>query len=405
MSAGASWEAFLAEHFPGYLLPEAYRRALPEGAAERFLARLGGGPRQLFLLRAASVIAAHADAIRDFALVRLPALRAHLPARAEHVRRVCAGELRGRLDVPATLRLRWAGRPAEIASRVPRPQRDRPEDTLVEAVAGRLFDVLRELRTAGVLGRSGWGVAVAPCAAALALALDTAPARAARRVPIDARHEEAARASPHPAHTLGARLHRALREGLDDPDPRRIARVVAEGALAPLADHTRFEIAVLLRLVQALAARRPGFALRRSIVVSGRRAVAELEGEGARIGVHYDQACLDPGPYDAGLRRYFGQRGRLRPDITVTVETKEGISRAALIEAKLSVDPDYLAQGFRDAIVYRAEYGGALGGWPKVILVTAAPRASAPHRDDDVIAVGWDQWVPDEVVEGLLEGT
>ena len=283
------------------------------------------------------------------------------------------------------------------ASQLPRQRQD--------PLSWRLLDVLRELRAAGVLGRSGWGVAVAPCAAALTLALDTAPARAARRVRVDARHEEAARASPHPAHTLGARLHRALREGLDDPDPRRIARVVAEGALAPLADHTRFEIAVLLRLVQALAARRPGFALRHAIVASGRRAVAELEGDGARVGVHYDQAFLDPGPYDAGLRRYFGQRGRLRPDITVTVETREGAARAALVEAKLSVDPDYLAQGFRDAIVYASEYGGALRGWPKVILVTAAPRASAPHRGDDVIAVGWDQWVPDEVVDGLLAGT
>jgi hypothetical protein len=27
-----------------------------------------------------------------------------------------------------------------------------------------------------------------------------------------------------------------------------------------------------------------------------------------------------------------------------------------------------------------------------------------PRRDDDVIAVGWDRWVPEDVLEGLLDG-
>ena len=34
------WEAFLTEHFPGYLLPEALVRAMPEDTALRFLARM-----------------------------------------------------------------------------------------------------------------------------------------------------------------------------------------------------------------------------------------------------------------------------------------------------------------------------------------------------------------------------
>ena len=27
-----------------------------------------------------------------------------------------------------------------------------------------------------------------------------------------------------------------------------------------------------------------------------------------------------------------------------------------------------------------------------------------PRRDDDVIAVGWDRWVPAAVIDGLIEG-
>jgi hypothetical protein len=161
---------------------------------------------------------------------------------------------------------------------------------------------------------------------------------------------------------------------------------------------------VLIRLIQAIAARLPRFTLRHSIVASGRSAVAEFEGEHATVRVHYDQACLDPGPYDAGVRRYLGPRGRLRPDITVLIEPRHGALRAALVEAKLSRDPEYLAQSYRDAMVYRVEYGAVLSGWPKVVLVTSGPIVGAPSREDEVIAVGWDRWVPDEVLEGLLEG-
>jgi hypothetical protein len=397
-----TWEAFLAEHFPGYLLPEACRRALPEDAAARFLARLGGGPRQLFLLRAAGVVAAQAAAIRAFALDLLPALAHHLPARAERERRVGHGELRGRLDVAATIQRQLAGRPLDLVGRAPRLQRGRPEDALAKAVAERLRDVLFELTGAGVLGRAGWGASLQPCAGALARVLENTAIHDVNGT-ADAFAVEAARRSPHPAHTAAAALHRAFAGGIDDPDPRRIARVVAEGALLPLADHTRFELAVLLRLVQALAACRPSLSLRHTIVAPGRSAVAELHGEGAVVRVHYDQACLDPGPYDAAVRRYFGPRGRLRPDITVTVETAAG-TRAVLVEAKLSADADYLAQSFRDAVVYRVEHGAALSAWPKVVLVTAAPVAGAPSREDEVIAVGWDRWVPHEVAEAMLEG-
>ncbi len=97
--------------------------------------------------------------------------------------------------------------------------------------------------------------------------------------------------------------------------------------------------------------------------------------------VYYDQACLEPGPYDAGLRHYLGQRGRLRPDITVVASAPGRAPRATVIEAKLSADPGYLAQGYREAIVYAAEYGAALAPWPKAILVTVGSVAEPPRRE------------------------
>jgi hypothetical protein len=215
-------------------------------------------------------------------------------------------------------------------------------------------------------------------------------------------HEEAARTASHPAYPLALSLHRSLRLGLDSADPAIVGRAVAEGALFPLADHTRFELAVLLRLVHALEDR-PGFALRRAPVISGRREVAEITGEdGTAVRIHYDQAVLDPGPYDAGLRRYLGQRGRLRPDVTVITRAPGRAPRATVIEAKLSDDPGYLAAGYREAMVYLAECGAALTGWPKVVVVTSAGVLAEPRREDDVIAVGWSRWVPEAVIDGLL---
>jgi hypothetical protein len=320
----------------------------------------------------------------------------------ETERRARVGELRGRLDVPATAQRRVSGRRDQIVSRVPRPARLAPEDVLLAATAARLASTLRALRDAGVLGRIGWGADLAPCEEALSGALAHPALAAASATPVAPVHEQAALAASHPAYALAILLHRALRRGLDGDDPEHLGALVAEGALVPLADHTRFELAVLLRLVQALAAR-PGFALRRTLVLSGRRDVAELSADDGRVvRIHYDQAVLDPGPYDAGLRRYLGQRGRLRPDVTVVTTAPGCPPRAVVIEAKLSLDPAYLAEGYRDAMVYLVEYGAALTGWPRAILVTSAAVAADPSRHDDVIVVDWDRWVPDVVVEAML---
>jgi hypothetical protein len=404
MSAAPPWEAYLTERFPGYLLPESLGRALPEEVARRFLERIGGDARHLALLRATSVLSARAADVRALCLVHLPDLRRRPLARAEARRRTRRGELRGRLDAAATLERRMTGRIVEIVAREPVPPAHPPEDVLLAAVTRRLLRAICELEAAGVLGRSGWSAALAPCEQALLRALSSPPLAGVPEAPLTAHHEDAARLAPHPAHRLALALHRALRRGLDARDPVLVARAVAEGALVPLAAHTRFEVAVLLRLLQVLE-ERPGWSLSRTLVLKGRREVAELEGPGgAFVQVYYDQAVLPPGPYDAGLRRYLGRRGRLRPDITLVAGAPGRASRATLIEVKLSTDPGYLAEGYREAIVYAAEYGAALAPWPKAILVTAAPVAEPPRREDEVIAVGWDRWVPAEVTDALFEG-
>ena len=406
MSAEPPWEAFLRLHFPGYLLPDASLRDLSEEAAHRFLEGLGARPGELEILRAASFFAAYAEDLDAFARIHLPALLRALPQRASAKPTSWEGRAPGSLDVAATLRSRMEGRSTRFTVRALHPSPDRPENVLVKAVARRLLALTGSLARAGVLARTGWGAAASAWAEALESALQAPSLRAVADAPIDAHHERCALAAAHPAYLAAAALHRAIREGIDDRSPQRIARAVAEGALLPRDDAARFELAVLLRLIEALAMRLEplGFTLHRTLILAGRREVADFARGSHHLRVHYNQACLDPGPYDAGLRRYLGQTGRLRPDITVIVDAPGEAPRAAVIEAKLSADPSYLAEGFREAWIYRTEFASHLRGWPRAILVASSPLPGDPRREDEVIAVGWDRWVPDAVISGLVEG-
>ena len=409
MSGGAPWETFLTDHFPGYLLPHAFRRTLPEAAAASFLSRFDAHKQQLFLLRAASTLSGRVEALRELTLWELPRLVQNLPPRTHVEARIGEGLAQGRVDVAATLKRRLEGRLSETVTRVQGRRFDRPENTLVKAVSRRLLEILVALRLSGTLTTAGWGEGLLDCEVSLRHLLSATALADLPEQPITAMHEQAALGARHRGYTLTADLHRALREGLDADDSELIARIVAEGALLPLESSIRFELAVLVRLIQAvwerLEERQPGrWTLHRALILPERSEVAYFErDDDAEVGFFYNQSPLAPGPHDVGVRRYLDQQGRLRPDITMVVTTPGASPRATVVEAKLSSDPDYLAQGYRQALLYCHEYAPQLTAWPKAILVASAPLKGAPRREDEVIAVGWDRWVPAIVLDGLLE--
>jgi len=410
MSASEPWEDFFAAHFPGYLLPEAYRRSLPEEAAARFLEQLGRRRDELSLFAAVSVVSAHIEDIERFALRELPHMLRSLPSITESERRSSEGALKGRLDASATLRRRLSGSSTQIVSRSRKKSFDPPENILLKAVMKRLVEIIAGLRRAGVLPSAGWGARASAAEQAIRRLLVASRLGHIADEPVTALHEEAARVSRSAAHRSAHRLYRAMRAGLDSRDPAALARLFARGALTPLEDHVRFELSVLIRLLvdlgAALERRAPGqWRCERSIVMEGRREVAVYAREdGASIALYYNQAILGPGPRDKGVRHYLEQKGRLRPDVTVLCRPLGAQPRAVVIEAKCSSDPAYLAQGYEEALLYRVEYDGLLMAWPKAILVSSAPLVGAVRREDEVIAVGWDQWVPEVVLEGMLEG-
>jgi hypothetical protein len=404
---GAPWDAFLKAHFPGYLLPESARTALTPEEAACFLERLTDRPHALTLLRAVSTLSPHVEALREFALRLLPELVRALPSQAETSRREWEGGFQGRLDVRGTL-AHWAeGHRTRFVTQSRRRSFALPENILVRAVSERLLQLLVDLRQAGMLGTSGWGAEVHECEGRLRHLLASTVLRDVPLEPVGFHHEQAAHASRHAAHRSALKWHGLLREGLDSRDPRTLAEVIARGALGPLKEHTRFELAVLIRLMQALWARLEEteggrWSLQRGLVHRNRRDVATfVRDDGARLRLFYNQVLLGPGPSDEGTRHYLGHGGRMRPDITVTLERGDFLS-AVVIEVKHTQSRDYLATGFQEAMLYRWEYAPHLKGWPKAILVASSGVPGVTRPGDDVIAVGWDAWPSDVVISGLL---
>lgn len=411
MSGGIAWQQFISDHFPGYLLPESAAHALSEDEAARFLERVSGRPDQLALLRAASTLAPRMDLLRAFVFESLPDLVRRLPSRTESSLREWEGGFAGRLDVRATLAHHLAGRPTRFVTTARTRRFDLPENVLVRVVATRLLAVLEQLRRSGATGRSGWGKGAEEVESELRHMLLATILREVPEQVVTPFHEAAARNGRWECYASALQWFTWLRDGLDADDPQAIARVVAQGALAPLDEPTRFELAVVIRLVGALAhhlaAMHPGrWELRRTLVVPHRRELASFDrDDGAHIRLYYNQAHLPPGAADRAAKHYLGQSGRLRPDVTVTTELPGSALRATVIEVKHSADPRYLLSGLHEAHLYAAEYASHLTGWPKAILVASSPVPGSPRLEDDVVAVDWDRWVPTEILQGLASGS
>ncbi|NOJ98761.1 hypothetical protein HMI51_38340 [Corallococcus coralloides] len=406
---GPAWEEFLRGHFPGYLLPESQRQRIDAADAARFLERLTGRPQQLRLLLATSVLAANMDALRELALEQLPQLIRTLTARAEVHPRLWEGGYQGRLDVRATLARHLAGEPTRFVTRARRRRFDLPEQVLVRATVKRLIDILAELRSARITESYGWSADASDCEARLRHLLESTVLREVPQQRPGAFHLRAAELARHPCYGLARRWHLQL-EKLNTEDPGRLARLLSEGALSPMQDHTRFELAVAIRLLQCLEARlearQPGrWRLQRTLVMRGRTEFAVLvRDDGAHVRLFYNQTVLGPGAVEAGSRHYFGHTGRMRPDLTLSVALPCGVERSAIVEIKHSAEPDTLLAGFHEANLYRLEYARWLSGWPQAVLVASGTLAGAPRREDDVVAVDWAHWVPDDVVDGFLDG-
>jgi hypothetical protein len=406
---GADWERFVAAHFPAYLLPAAHRQAISRATAEQFLSRFGGSETDLELVCAASLFsdASKIGVLVELAEKLLPSLAAQLPAVTEVHRREWEGGFRGRLDLPATLALHRAGKQTRYVTRDRRRRFDLPETLLVRAVVDRLCRLLRRLSRTGVIDARGWGARLLDVEQRLGSTVVKSSLRDIPVVPVERSSLDAATRARHPAYAACAAWQSWLAGALDHADTRALH--LAAGALVALNAEQRFQVAVLLRLLQSIQSeverREPDlWELQYTAITEGRKDVAALVREdGAAIRFHYDQAVLSSGPRDALVAHHLASTGRARPDVTIVFHRPDSSWSALVVEAKQSTDRRYLVKGIEEAIVYHHEYEGRLVDWPRVIVVAEGGFVGQPRRQDDVIALNWLDLVPERVCRSLVD--
>lgn len=142
----------------------------------------------------------------------------------------------------------------------------------------------------------------------------------------------------------------------------------------------------------------------RPLVLAGRKEFARfVRSDGATVSVFYNQAVLPRGERDLGLAHYLEYRGRLRPDITVTIARgAREEARSVVFEAKNSNQRDYLVRGFEEAILYRAEYERVLLRSPSSVLVASGAIAGEFREGDSIVAVSWERWLDARFVRAML---
>ncbi len=415
---GEPWQKYLDEVFPTYLMPTAMRQSIDAASAERFLTRLGGLPGHFELLRGASLLAGREEELHRFCLESLPALARTLPSRTVVERHVCNGGFHGQLALTATMKYLLEGAPNRFVTRTRMRTFDIAENQLLHSVAVRLIELIAGLRKAELLKEGHWGGTALACESELRRTLAKTPLSKIRsNHKITMHHERAARNARGAGYEDALAWHEWLNHALDEDDGPRLAEILARGALWPLTEHAQFEIAVLVRLIQGLdnhacrlssAARSGIWDMQRSLVMAGRSDVARfVRDDGACIKVFYNQ-CILPGgerlgPRDRGVKHFFGSTGRIRPDITLSVEPAGQTARAMIVEIKHSATPKTWRQGYQEALAYRHEYAGQLLDWPKSVLVTSGDIPGTVSRNFEVVATDWGRWVPDVIVNAVFD--
>lgn len=399
-----TWEDYVRSRFPAYLFPTAQQARIAEAEALCFLRHFAGDAADLGLVTDASLFAdpEKQEALR--ALVREAAdLSRNLPSTAVVHARLWDGAYRGRLDVAGTLAYHVAGQSTRFVTRDRHRTHVLPQTVLVRGVLERLLAGVRRLREQGVASREHWGARVLDAESAVRQLLHHTPLRHVPAAPIGAPHVEAARTARHRAYGLALSWHRWFEEAHGSPVER--AKHLARGALAPLVDDKRFEVAVLLRLIEGLhgVLARPAWEFEHSAILAGRDAVATLRRtDGATVEVLFNQVRFPTLRRDDLLARYFGARGRMRPDITVVVTRPGEVPRALVVEVKLSKSDSYLRSGLEEALFYRYELAPHLLASPMAVLVADAGFREAPEEGEEVIACSWEHW-PHPVVLRAVE--
>lgn len=383
-----AWEGFLRERFPRYLLRDADGQERPLHAVETALARLTESPGALTRLAELGFLLDPKAETATFILKTLPAfLRGVFPTtRREIVER--RGGARGRVDWPRTFAAQSRAQdPTLFVSTTPRRTFERPELILVRWLVDRVLVAIDDLHPARLPAGNGWTRVLPELYRAASVAASHA---ALRDLPVrrPAEHERAsAAASPLHAIKQAVRVldgHDAL---LHEPSLSRIAQAVSHFALVPVSADKRFELFLLLALVERIDELYVDAKRRDALIESDREHAFEWSRGDDTLHLYFDQGA-GPGHHDDVMSHYFGRSATLRPDLRLVHKTR-GTSRTLYLDAKNSEEPGYLAAShlkMHGYIAHRPDVFAERGA--RVVIVCPGRVVGAVRDVDPVVFVG-----------------
>jgi len=369
----SSWEAWLAERFPRYLLREARGSARSPEHVARALERLSGTPGAWVTLAELGFLLDPAGETEAFVLNGVPAfLRRILPTTVRRIEE-SQGRIRGRTDWSRTLQLRRRTRdPSWFVGVVPERTFETPGAIVIRFLLEQIVRAISDLRPGDLSGASGWLRSLSQMHLVATQCLQHA---ALREIPLrrPAESERLHCAQSHePALRQAARVLGFYEELLPTPRGHALQRTVERFALAPTDEPRRFELFTLLAVLDALDGILPGWDRNDELVLPERKAVASWSKGASSVRVYYDQGT-PPGTHADAIQHYLGDTASIRPDLRLVLTT--AVDRRELyLDAKCSTDPSYLAQSHLKMLGYLADRPGVfLGPGPRVIITT--PRA------------------------------
>jgi hypothetical protein len=403
------WEEYVRQRFVGYLLPASAKEAISFEEAKLLLGRLRGIDKDRELLIEMSMLVAAGERLPEFIHKSLAHLIANLPRTSKTYRRNWHGGFKGRLNLPGTLNLHMNGQSTAFITQVKKPSFDLPENLLIRYVCDQLLRIFISLQERKLIVDGKYGEELKLCLLKLQYYVTKTSLKYVKIQPINIGHENAAKCSRHAAYLEAASWAEDLRKVFAEKDPFHIAQVVSKGALTSCRDSTRFEIAVLLRFVEALEKQlRGNYAGRwrkeQTLIVAGRSEIFSfISDDETVIQIFFNQSVLAGGIVDKGRNYYFNTNSVLRPDITIRI-VKQGMPVASVvIECKMSEDKNYLIAGYHKASLYCFEYRKYLTLWPCAVLVASSDIPVAMSDSHDVVACGWKQWPPEEIVASICD--
>lgn len=190
-----------------------------------------------------------------------------------------------------------------------------------------------------------------------------------------------------------ANASRYLRHLLVTPSPEDVVEALCQRYFEPTQDWKLFEIAVLLRIVRALAAIGTRMDPTRLFHEPGSRPFAKYRISSERVVQVWYQTwppATRPSKLEDAIRHYGIQAIGNRPDIVIELIDKGVSTRAVLLELKASSSSSYLGSGLSQLLGYLNDRPRLLSGPASGWLVAPAGAHLVPNEHG-----GRELWITD----------